>query len=72
MKPYNKKNEGLTAAEKEEFKQLKMDLLEYHQYDCTHYNPKKVRYDELWDKNAKATFEGLKFFETINKQMDEN
>lgn len=41
---------GLTKEEVEEFNQLKRDLLEYHEFNCTHYNPKKERYDELRKK----------------------
>ncbi len=41
---------GLTKEETEEFNQLKRDLLEYHQLGCTHYNPKKERYNELHKK----------------------
>lgn len=41
---------GLTKEEVEEFNQLKRDLLEYHTLNCTHYNPKKERYNELRSK----------------------
>jgi len=62
----------LTEEEKLEFKQLKRDLLEYHHFNCTHYNPKKVRYNELWDKNAKGTLEALNKVSEIGKKMDLN
>ena len=62
----------LTPEERAEFNQLKRDLLEYHALGCTHYNPKKVRYNELWDKNAKGTIEALKHFERLANQIDNN
>jgi Pyruvate/2-oxoacid:ferredoxin oxidoreductase gamma subunit len=58
----------LTPEEQAEFKQLKRELLEYHQLGCTHYNPKKVRYNELWDKNFKAFTEGMAHLEKIWKE----
>jgi hypothetical protein len=63
---------NLTPEEQTEFNQLKRDLLEYHALSCTHYNPKKVRYNELWDKNAKGTLEALKNFERVANQIDNN
>ena len=64
--------QNLTKEEQAEFSQLKRDLLEYHHFDCTHYNPKKERYNQLWDKNAKGVLEALDNFSLIGKQMDEN
>lgn len=58
----------MTAEEQIEFAQLKRDLLEYHELGCTHYNPKKERYNELWDKNAKAFFKAIKPY----RQMELN
>jgi len=63
---------NLTAEEKIEFFQLKRELLEYHSLGCTHYNPKKERYNELWDKNAKGVLKALDKFSLIGKQIDEN
>jgi hypothetical protein len=63
---------NLTKEEQTEFSQLKRDLLEYHQLGCTHYNPKKERYNELWDKNAKGVLEALDNFSFIAKQIEEN
>jgi len=63
---------NLTPEEQKEFNQLKCDLLEYHALSCTHYNPKKERYNELWDKNAKGTLEALNKFEQVVKQIDCN
>ncbi len=63
---------ALSKEEQKEFSQLKRDLLEYHHFDCTHYNPKKERYNELWDKNAKGVLKALDGFSLIGKQMDEN
>lgn len=58
----------LTHEEQIEFKQLKSDLLEYHTLGCTHYNPKKERYNELWDKNFKAFTTGMAKLEKIWKE----
>ena len=55
----------MTPEEQAEFKQLKRELLEYHQLGCTHYNPKKVRYNELWDKNHQAFTEGMAHLEKV-------
>lgn len=62
----------LTPDEQKEFNELKKDLLEYHTLGCKHYNPKKERYNELWDKNAKGVIDALKKFEQIAKQIDCN
>lgn len=62
----------LTSEEQKEFNQLKRELLEYHSLGCTHYNPKKERYNQLWDKNAKGVLEALKQYEQIAKQIDCN
>ena len=62
----------LTPEEQKEFNQLKHELQEYHTLGCTHYNPKKVRYNELWDKNARGTIEALRKFEQIANQIDNN
>lgn len=63
---------ALSKEEQKEFNQLKRDLLEYHHFNCTHYNPKKERYNELWDKNSKGVLKALDGFSLIGKQMDEN
>lgn len=63
---------ALNTEEQKEFNQLKRDLLEYHQYGCTSYNPKKERYNELWDKNAKGTLEALNHISEIGRQAELN
>jgi hypothetical protein len=63
---------NLTPEEQAEFNQLKSELLEYHSLGCTHYNPKKERYNELWDKNAKGVIEKLRYFEKVANQIDNN
>jgi len=63
---------NLTKDEQVEFNQLKRELLEYHSMGCTHYNPKKERYNELWDKNAKGVLEALDKFSLISKQIEQN
>lgn len=63
---------ALTPEEKVEFNTLKCELLEYHQLGCTHHNPKKERYNELWDKNAKGILKALDHFNNIAKQMEQN
>jgi hypothetical protein len=63
---------SLTPEEKAEFNTLKRELLEYHSLGCTHYNPKKERYNELWDKNAKGIIEALKHFERLANQIENN
>lgn len=59
---------SLSHIEKAEFNQLKRDLLEYHELGCTHYNTKKIRYNELFDKLAKNFFKVMLPY----KQMEEN
>lgn len=63
---------NLSPEEQKEFNQLKRDLLEYHALSCTHYNPKKERYNQLWNKNAKGTLEALNNFERVANQIDNN
>lgn len=63
---------NLTPDEKKEFAQLKRDLLEYHHLNCTHYNAKKVRYNELWDKNAKNVLKRLNEISEIGRQTELN
>lgn len=62
----------LTPEEQKEFNQLKDELLEYHTLGCTHHNPKKERYNELWDKNAKSVIEALRKAEQIANQIENN
>lgn len=63
---------ALTPEEKVEFNTLKRELLEYHQLGCTHHNPKKERYNELWDKNAQGVLKALDHFNNIASQMEQN
>lgn len=63
---------ALTDDERKEFNQLKRDLLEYHALDCTHYNPKKERYNVLWDKLYNHTMPILKKFTDTFRAIEEN
>lgn len=63
---------GLSDTEQIEFNTLKRDLLEYHEFGCTHYNPKKERYNELWDKNRQGFEAKIKHFVLIQKQIEQN
>lgn len=59
---------ALTEDEMKEFKQLKRDLLMYHHLGLTTYNPKKERYNELWDKLVKKSMPILNEY----RQMEQN
>ena len=63
---------GLSDIERIEFSKLKRELLEYHSLKYTHYNPKKERYNELWDKNRKSFEANIKHFVLIQKQIEQN
>lgn len=63
---------GLSDIERIEFNQLKRELLEYHELGCTHYNPNKERYNELWDKNRQSFEAKIKKFVLIEKQIEQN
>ena len=63
---------GLSDTEQIEFNTLKRELLEYHELNCTHYNPKKERYNELWDKNRQSFEVKIKHFVLIQKQIEQN
>lgn len=63
---------GLSDIEQMEFNTLKRELLEYHELGCTHYSPKKERYNELWDKNRQSFEAKIKKFVLIQKQIEQN
>ena len=58
----------LTPEEQKEFSQLKHTRCKYGFLT----SPEEMRYNELWDKNAKGTLEALNNFERVANQIDNN